>query len=122
MESREGSKKCKTSSAGGSEDNWFFSFGGVETSNAEYAGGSSLIAGRAKVALAGRGEGGSEYAGGSRRPCGNDEGPVEILNCNVAVSTACMGLGYIEPRHILPKRRNSNDRSKGSRRSPRVNL
>ena len=88
------------------------------TLNAEYAGGSSLIAGEVEVALAGRGEGGSEYAGGSRRPCGNDDGPVEILNCNVAVSTACVRMGYIEPRYILPKRRNSNDMSGGSRRSP----
>lgn len=26
------------------------------------------------MAWAGRGDGGGEYAGGSRRPCGNDEG------------------------------------------------
>ena len=64
----EGFRKCKASSAGISEDKSSFSLDGVETFNAEYAGGSSQSGGEAKVAWARRGEGGGEYAGGSGRP------------------------------------------------------
>ncbi len=60
----------------------------MKTFNAEYGGGPSLTAGAAKVAWAGRGEGGREYAGGSRRPWGSEDGPVEILYWNDAVSNA----------------------------------
>lgn len=70
----------------------------MERYNAEYAGSPSLAAGEAKVAWAGRGEAGGEYAGGSRRPCGNDDGPDETLHCKAAVSNAFLGvvssLGY----------------------------
>lgn len=63
----------------------------MKTFNAEYAGGSSLFGGEAKVAWAGRGEGGGEYAGGSQRPRGNEDGPDETLDYNVAVSIAYFG-------------------------------
>ena len=63
----------------------------MEIFNAEYAGGTSLTAGEAKVAGPGQGEGGGGYAGGSRRPCGNDDGPDETLHCKATVSTACLG-------------------------------
>ena len=63
----EGSRKCRTSSAGVSEDNCSL-LAGANTFNAEYAGGSSQSGGEANMAWAGGGEGGGEYAGGSRRP------------------------------------------------------
>ena len=89
----EGFRKCKTSSAGGSEDERPFPFDGAKRFNEEYAGGSSLSGGEAKVAWAGRGEGGGEYAGGSRRLWGNADGPDETLDYNVVVSIACLGGG-----------------------------
>ena len=45
----------------------------------EYAGGSSVSGGEARVACSGGREGGGEYAGGSRRAWeGSPEGPFEI--------------------------------------------
>ena len=57
----------------------------MKTFNAEYAGGSSLSGGKAKVARVGRG-GGGEYAGGSRKRWGNDDRPDETLCYNAGVS------------------------------------
>ncbi len=85
----EGFRKCKTSSAGGSEDEQPFSFGGATRFDKLYAGGPSLSGGEAEVAW----EGGGEYAGGSRRLWGNADGPDEILDYNVAVSIAWLGGG-----------------------------
>lgn len=62
----------------------------MKTFVAEYAGGSSLSRGEAKPACAGRGEGGGEYAGGSRRFRGNEDGPDETLNYKLTVSIAHM--------------------------------
>ena len=42
-----------------------------------YGGKSESVAGES-VACAGRGDGGGEYAGGSRKPCGSGDGAVEI--------------------------------------------
>lgn len=63
----------------------------MERFNAEYAGSPSLAAGEDKVAGAGRGEADGEYAGGSRRSCGNDDGPDETLHSKAAVSNAFLG-------------------------------
>lgn len=73
-----GSRKCRTSSAGCSaaEEDAAFSEAGGRESNDEYDGGSSP-SGDGRAAVAGRGDGGGEYAGRSRRPCGNGDGAVE---------------------------------------------
>ena len=66
MVSWEGSRKWRASSAGGFTVS--FSFGVMSLFMIEYDGGSSLSGDEARVGRAGRGEGGEEYAGGSRRP------------------------------------------------------
>lgn len=70
-----GSRKWSTSSAWWGAL-WDFSGACGLESREEYDGGSSLLI-VAGVACTGRGDGG-EYGGGSRSPCGNDDGVVEI--------------------------------------------
>ena len=84
MVSWAGSRKCRTSSAGcwccccccSAEKDTAFSEAAGRESSEEYDGGSPRSV-DASAAFGRRGDGGGEYAGGSRRPCGNGLGAVE---------------------------------------------